>query len=762
MPRAVLLGLVLVLPALALFAAAATGPKHPVPKEHPRILGPRSRLQKLSRERAGAYRRTVDTARNKQADYHTKVISLALVSAIEGDAGLGKQAVGMAMRVVNGPIRRGHVTFGHDLAHVGIVYDLCHEHWTDAERTKYHSYVDKTVDANKGSERGVFHNGWYGYKNWGIGIASYASYYDNPRAKEHLAGLYKDYSERAAPALSLAGAGGGWAEGYYVNYWNYEWLFFCEVARHCEGRDLYETAPKFYRNRAIACMFEQYPPRVIYNSRRPVPMGDGGGRTYGGDRDKVLCTRRILVNRYRDEPFHRVVHTFNEETPQVGGAVCGYKDFLWRDTSVPKGNLQGFKLSHISEGAGYVHARSSWKDDSTYFYFKCGDRFTAHQHLDNGHFNIFRHEELAGDGGHYDGFGSVHDVNYHLRTIAHSTMLVLDPSEKSSTFYGGGTGIRAGRVTGNDGGQHYNFPNHNGDTYDPQKWHATRKNHDIADIAAFEDQGAYMYVAGDCTRAYSSKKVALFTRQIVYLRPGTFVVFDRVASTNPAFKKTWLLQAAKPPTGEAPNLVITNGKGRLFVQTVLPENPQVKLVSGGSLYSYGGRTYRPSRSTGAAPECRIEISPAKPSAADYFLNVLTAADASAASVPQLKLEKSAGSVSVTVPGAKVTFKTTSLGGSVTLKGKEFAFATKVHAGEAPKKTGATATAPRPKRTSSSATPAAASDEPKADPKAAKLFRSARQAERAGMKDMAKMFYERLVKEFPDDPLAERAKKKLEK
>jgi len=64
------------------------------------------------------------------------------------------------------------------------------------------------------------------------------------------------------------------------------------------------------------------------------------------------------------------------------------------------------------------------------FLFKCGDRFTAHQHLDVGHFLIYKYEELAGDGGHYDSFGSSHNVNYHLRTIAHSTILLYDPSEK--------------------------------------------------------------------------------------------------------------------------------------------------------------------------------------------------------------------------------------------------------------------------------------------------------------------------------------------
>jgi len=54
----------------------------------------------------------------------------------------------------------------------------------------------------------------------------------------------------------------------------------------------------------------------------------------------------------------------------------------------------------------------------------------------------------------------------------------------------------------------------------------------------------------------------------------------------------------------------------------------------------------------------------------------------------------------------------------------------------------------------------ADDGPRADPKAAKLYRSARNAERQGMKDLAKLLYGRLIKEYPDDPLAAKARAKL--
>jgi hypothetical protein len=643
---------------------------HLVPKDHPRLLGSREYLQKLAKERPDSYQRVVSVARELEADNHSKMISLSLVCAIEQDEKLGKAAIEMAFKYITGPIQKGHTTFGHDLTLCAIVYDLCYEYWTPQQRAQFHEYMNKTVDANIDSETHVFHNGWYGYKNWGIGLACYATYYENPRAPEILKVLEEDWRTRAAPALTLAGDGGGWAEGYYINYWLYEWLFFCEVARNCEGKDYYADAPAFFKNRTVAGMFEAYPGIGQYGSRRPIPMGDGGGRVFGGDRDKALSARRILVNYFRDDPNHWAVHTFNETTPRSSVGVYAYKDFLWRDAAVKKADLKNFKLSHISPGPGYVYARSSWDEDATYFFFKCGDRFTAHQHLDVGHFLIYKYEELLGDGGHYDNFGSRHDVNFHLRTIAHNTILVFDPCETWPR-------IRAGSVSGNDGGQHHSWPHHNGAVTDPAEWQKDRQLYDIADILAFEDKGAYLYVAGDCTRAYSPKKLNYFTRQIVFIRPCTFVIFDRVSSKDPGFKKTFLLQAMRTPTVTPPNLVITNGTGRLYIQTLLPGNPQVKLAAGPNLYSYGGKTYPPEQNTGPAPQCRIEISPSQQAATDYFLHVLTATDANTISVEKAVAEIQGQEVVVTLGETKITFTTDEVGGYINASGARTKFANKI-------------------------------------------------------------------------------------
>ncbi|MBN2137261.1 MAG: heparinase II/III family protein [Sedimentisphaerales bacterium] len=643
-----LLAVMISIACLCVTASAAETSAHPVPKDHPRLLGSRTRLQSLAADRPDMYKRVVNVARRQQADDHAKIISIALVCAIEQDLDLGRDAVKIATKYINGPIKKGHVTFGSDLALCAIAYDLCYDSWTPQQRSGFHDYMNKTVDANVKSETHVFHNAWYGYKNWGIGLACYAAYYENPRAPEILDTLEQDWLTRAAPALQLAGAGGAWAEGYYINYFLYEWLFFCEAARYCSGKDYYPEAPAFFENRAIASMFETYPGIGIYNSRRSVPMGDGGGRTFGGDRDKTLSARRILVNRFRTDPAHHAVHAFNETTPRSSVGVYAYKDFLWRDTTVQKADLDAFKLSHFSPGPGHIYARSSWKEDATYFFFKASDRFTAHQHLDVGHFVIYKNAELIGDAGHYDAFGSAHDVNYHLRTIAHNTILVRDPAEKWPA-------IRVGNVTANDAGQHHNWPHHNGAVADPQSWIKDKTLYDIADITAFEDKGPYLYLAADCTGAYSPQKLEYFTRQIVFIRPDTFVIFDRVRATRPEFKKTFLLQAMEIPARREDSLVVTNGTGRLFIQTILPAERDIRLVSGPDLYKIDAIDYPPSRDTGPAPKCRIEISPKVSANTDYFLNVLTASDTTADSARPARMEQDSSKVTLIAGQYSITF-----------------------------------------------------------------------------------------------------------
>ena len=662
--------------------------RHAITTDRPRLFGSRDDMRALAQKRPEAYRRMVDYARRdleeEGYELQAKMIGLAYAYVLEGNKKEGRQVVDLALKhFVDQPIKSGHVTFGYDMMKCAIAYDLCHDLWTPEERERFRKYAHATIDANVESETSPFHNGWYGYKHWGYGFAGYALMHDDPEAGTILKNLERDYLEIAVPALQLAGKGGGWGEGYYIHYWLMEWMFFCEVARKVEGLDYYTPAPDFFENRAVAGMFETYPaiqqptpapvigntPKVVATgiSRRLIPMGDAMGMFVKHERDKTVNTRRILVGLHPNDPTHQAVHTFNETTPTCAIPCDACLDFFFRDATVKKGNLDGFKLSHVSSGPGFVYARSSWKDDATYLFFRSGPRFTAHQHMDNGNILVFKHEELLGDGGHYDSWTDAHVVSYYVRTIAHNSILIHDPSEKWEAV--------RGKPAANDGGQFFPyFPDRgmhqNGGASSVPTW---MKNRDVLDngrVTAYQERGSYLYTAGDYTKSYSAKKAKCVTRQIVFLRPGTIVVFDRVESTDPTFKKTVVFQPMKVPEKRGAHWVVTNGNGRLFMQALLPTDAAVKLYHGETLYSYGGGNYPPAVETNRPPICRMEVSPTAPSKFDCFVHVLTATDATVESVPAANCSREGGEVVVKVGETVIRFAVDQMKGSIRIGGKE--------------------------------------------------------------------------------------------
>ncbi len=84
-------------------SAAGQAIKHTVPDEHPRLLGSREHLQRLAKERVEDYQRVARVARELDAGDHAKMMSMAIVCAVEYDEQLGKRAVQMAMKYISGP-----------------------------------------------------------------------------------------------------------------------------------------------------------------------------------------------------------------------------------------------------------------------------------------------------------------------------------------------------------------------------------------------------------------------------------------------------------------------------------------------------------------------------------------------------------------------------------------------------------------------------------------------------------------------------------
>ncbi len=152
-------------------------------------------------------------------------------------------------------------------------------------------------------------------------------------------------------------------------------------------------------------------------------------------------------------------------------------------------------------------------------------------------------------------------------------------------------------------------------------------------VVAFETSGDYSYVAGDATATYHEKKCRLALRQFVFLPPNHFVVFDRVSSTQPEYKKAWLLHTAAEPRVEGPEFSAGHQGGRLFCRTLLPEKAQLAVIGGpGRQFWSGGRNwplpkgYRTPDTTPLLGQWRVEVSPREERADDLFLHLIQVGD----------------------------------------------------------------------------------------------------------------------------------------
>lgn len=319
-------------------------------------------------------------------------------------------------------------------------------------------------------------------------------------------------------------------------------------------------------------------------------------------------------------------------------------EVLWRDVALQPKSINTLPLSrYFGAPFGWAVARTGWDENAVIAEMKVNEyNFVNHQHLDAGAFQIYYQGALTLDSGLYQGgssggYGSPHCLNYSWRTIAHNSLLVYDPNEKFG-----------GRGYGNDGGQR--LPHGRSEARNlsvllaPENGYRTGKvlAHGFGPDPQTPD---FTLLQGDLTAAYS-QKIKQVTRSFIFLNlrnsqvPAALIVFDRVVSSAPAFRKYWLLHTQEEPRIDGTSAVVDctqyGGTGRLYLDTLLPPAPNADLTKvggpGKEFWVFGQnyandvdpqRLERSSIETGA---WRIELSPKAAAAEDLFLNVMQVTD----------------------------------------------------------------------------------------------------------------------------------------
>ncbi len=241
-------------------------------------------------------------------------------------------------------------------------------------------------------------------------------------------------------------------------------------------------------------------------------------------------------------------------------------EFLWNDPEVkPRNPALASEIElprqHLFRGLGDLVMRNGWDKNATWIAFNAGPYLAKHQHLDQNQFTIYHNGYLAIDSGEdYTDIESPHYLNYYRRTIAHNTLLIYQPGE--AFFWGENLWPAA-----NDGGQRMDSSRYWNTIRSREDWQKTRDLWDLAQMEATDYlPGEFHYARGNATRAYHPSKLQRFTRELLYTpRDNVLVVFDRVRSTDPAYKKVWLLHGVNEPRVE-------------------PTTPPKSVGQGGTLY----------------------------------------------------------------------------------------------------------------------------------------------------------------------------------
>lgn len=395
----------------------------------------------------------------------------------------------------------------------------------------------------------------------------------------------------------------------------------------------------------------------VYNNRpdgRSFPEGDTNGDSLvdkiptwtRGDMTHLLYGSSIWDDGYLKGEYERYSNGYKFFSYKSYWPLLTPANFLIiNDPYVePKSRTELPKTRLFGSPNGLMVARTGWNEGVEYpdvvVWAKIGETYAGnHAHLDSGSFQIYYKGQLAWDNGRYDAFGSQHDANYAKETISHNSLLIYDPAEKMVS----NTTVPAPR---NSGGQR-----REGIAPLTLKDLSDETNH-MADLLAMEygedpKEPEYSYISGDLAPGYSDK-VSEVRRSMMFMptglpdKPAIFVVMDKVTAKNPSFKKTFLLHSLQEPkvTGNVTEIKrdTIGYNGKLTVQTLVPENPEIIKVGGPGHQNWvvdrnyppiGGKYYSNFDSNSSAEHGwgRVEISPSIESATDYFLNVMYVSDA---------------------------------------------------------------------------------------------------------------------------------------
>lgn len=363
----------------------------------------------------------------------------------------------------------------------------------------------------------------------------------------------------------------------------------------------------------------------LVHSLSPQPAWYGDGQRY--EAPSMIASLAPLALHWKDDPRAAQARWIEQELVAGGRDrlleraanpgneyLTSILTFLLLDPTAPVGPdpRPSMPTSFSAPGLGSRIARTGWGPQSTLFTYRLGYISIDHQHADGNQIELLRNGEWLTK--ERTGYGdNIAASDYH-NTLA----------------------IENGRP------DHYESGDYRKPLWERgSQWLAGDNDGDGRIVAESEGDG-YVAVTGDATALYNSTyeqstDVVHASRSIVWLKPGTVVVYDRAETrTDRRFKRFWLNLPAPARVDGRTATVGTKGGQRFTVQTLLPDGASVRSEEAEALEN----DREPAENEPMTDRLRVEA-PGGPRAI-RFLNVLDAGDRGSAPAPTSLVRSTGG------------------------------------------------------------------------------------------------------------------------
>ncbi|WP_206109286.1 hypothetical protein [Paenibacillus sp. HB172176] len=303
-------------------------------------------------------------------------------------------------------------------------------------------------------------------------------------------------------------SGGGWSEGMgYGTLASENMNLPILAAKTAKGIDLINhTNPfTFAKDQGMYLLHFSWPDRKKIDDRGMMHVsGSNASNSFPSATDPEIFAVQAAISRSFGDSNAPVIHNFASTVRGIQGSVGLWQDFLFWDPTAPDTSFTTLPLSYKTDGMGEVAMRSDWGTSAVW-----------------GSFRAAPYVDSTYSGEEYYDQGS-------LAIVKGGTPFLINTAGVAATSYPGTTYLTEDDMYNNVYGGARDIFNifMNGSSqraYGPLEDTVPRTR-----MTRYEDKQGYVQSRGQYLEdMYTPGSISSWTRDVIYLRPSIFVVYDR-------------------------------------------------------------------------------------------------------------------------------------------------------------------------------------------------------------------------------------------